>query len=346
MASPDFLPDEAATDSADISAIDEPVDDITAPRARANEYQILAMYKFVSPKIPQDELKPLQQEIERECRAAHARGCILVASEGINGTICYPSSSSSLFHYFQRKFPGLRFRVSHCSKSVFTRLKVKLKAEIVTLSCDIDPTKQVGKYVPPCEWNALLKDPDCLVIDTRNDYEVRVGTFQNAVNPHTHHFKEFPEWMQQQAKRSKPPKSIAMFCTGGIRCEKATSLALASQVFPPDIPIYHLEGGILGYLDEVPKEDSLYSGECYVFDQRVAVSHGLVPTTRYTQCHACRNPLLWQDTERDDFQEGVSCRYCIDSITEKQKRRLEERQRQMELSEKLGTPHLYDPKEV
>lgn len=219
MASPDCLP--AATNSADVSVTDDTITD-DARQARANEYQILALYKFVSPKIPQDELKPLQQEIETECRAAHARGCILVASEGINGTICYPSSSptsASLLDYFQRKFPGLKFRISHCSKSVFTRLKIKLKAEIVTLSCDIDPTKQVGKYVPPREWNALLKDPDCLVIDTRNDYEVRVGTFQNAVNPHTHNFKEFPEWLeQQQVKRSKPPKSIAMFCTGGAFC--------------------------------------------------------------------------------------------------------------------------------
>jgi UPF0176 protein len=346
MASPDNF-DPAATNSADIDirATDKPTTD--APQTRANEYQILALYNFVSPKIPQDELKPLQQEIETECRAAHARGCILVASEGINGTICYPTSSASLFNYFQLKFPGLRFRISHYNKPVFTRLKVKLKPEIVTLSCDIDPTKQVGTHVPPREWNALLKDPECLVIDTRNDYEVRVGTFMNAVNPHTHNFKEFPEWMmKQQASSGKPFKSIAMFCTGGIRCEKATSLAIATQAFPSEIPIYHLEGGILAYLDEVPRKESLYIGECYVFDKRISVSHGLIPTTQFTQCHACRSPILWEDTERDDFKEGVSCRYCIDSITDKQRRRLEERQRQMELSEKLGTPHLYDPKEV
>lgn len=308
-------------------------------------YQILALYKFVTPKIPQEELKPLQQEIETECRNAHARGCILVAPEGVNGTICYPQDDQVLLNFFQEKFPGLRFRVSFDNRPVFTRLKIKIKQEIVTLSCDIDPTQRVGTYVPPGpEWNKLLQDPDCLVIDTRNEYEVRVGTFQNAVNPHTQNFKELPEWMEQQAQQQKP-KSIAMFCTGGIRCEKATSLALASNVFP-NVPVRHLEGGILGYLDTVSEQESLYQGECYVFDQRVAVTHGLVPTTKYTQCHACRNPLLWQDKERDDYVEGVSCRYCVDSITEKKRMRQEERQRQIELAEKLGTPHLYDPKEA
>jgi len=321
-----------------------PMDSLASP-SDAPIYQILALYKFVAPKLPQKELKSLQQEIEAKCRDAHARGCILVACEGINGTICYPQEKENLLEYFLAKFPGLRHRISYDSRPVFTRLKIKIKPEIVTLSCDIDPTQQVGTYIPPGPgWNTLLQNPDCLVIDTRNDYEVRLGTFQNAVNPRTHNFKEFPEWLAEQAETNKP-KSIAMFCTGGIRCEKATSLALASEVFQ-DTPIYHLEGGILAYLDQVPEQESQFEGECYVFDQRVAVTHGLLPTTKYTQCHACRNPLLWEDLQRDDYEEGMSCRYCINDITDKKRKRFSDRQKQIELSEKLGTPHLYDPKET
>ena len=315
------------------------------PSGSEQRHQILALYKFVSPKIPQEDLKPLQQEIESTCRSAHARGCILVACEGVNGTVCYPKNDS-LLEFFLSKFPGLCYRVSYGNRPVFTRLKIKIKPEIVTLSCDIDPTQRVGTYVPPGpEWNRLLQDPDCLVIDTRNEYEYRVGTFQNAVNPHTTNFKEFPGWLSQQAAKENTPKAIAMFCTGGIRCEKATSLALTSKAFP-GIPVYHLEGGILAYLDQVPQQESLFEGECYVFDQRVAVTHGLLPSTRYTQCHACRNPLLWEDKERDDYEEGMSCRYCIDIMTDKKRKRFAERQKQIDLSEKLGTPHLYDPKEL
>lgn len=319
--------------------------DTTQASPDAPRYQILALYKFVSPKLPHDQIKPLQQEIEATCRTAHARGCILVAAEGINGTICYPESDS-LLQYFLSKFPSLQYRISYDTRPVFYRLKIKIKPEIVTLSCDIDPTQRVGTYVAPGpEWNKLLQDPDCLVIDTRNDYEVRVGTFQNAVNPHTDNFKEFPDFLQQQSQaRQQKPKSIAMFCTGGIRCEKATSLALASQAFP-DTPIYLLQGGILAYLDEVPPHESLFEGECYVFDQRVAVTHGLQPTCTYTQCHACRNPITYEDKERDDYEDGVSCRYCIQKVTEKRRRRLQERQRQVELSNKHGFPHMYDPKE-
>jgi UPF0176 protein len=308
-------------------------------------YQILALYTFVSPRFAQDQLKPLQQELETKCRNAKARGCILVATEGVNGTICYPDDQGDLLDFLRKKFPGLRYRVSFDNRPVFARLKIKIKQEIVTLSCYIDPTKRVGTYyVPPGpEWNKLLHDPDCMVVDTRNEYEVRLGTFHNAMNPHTQNFKEFPEWLSRQAE-TKKPKSIAMFCTGGIRCEKATSLALISEVFP-DIPIYHLEGGILGYLDQVPHEQSLFEGECYVFDKRVAVTHGLHPSKRYAQCHACRNPLTWEDKEREDYEEGLQCRYCATKITDKQRERFRDRQIQIELANKLGTPHMYDPKE-
>ena len=320
-----------------------PNGDAMDPTSNDSRFQILALYKFVTPKIPREDLKPLQQEIETKCRDAKARGCILVASEGVNGTICYPENGD-LLDFFLRKFPGLRFRVSFDNRPVFTRLKIKIKPEIVTLSCNVDPNECVGTYVPPGpEWNKLLQDADCLVIDTRNDYEVRVGTFHNAVNPHTHNFREFPEFLQKQAQ-SQTFKSIAMFCTGGIRCEKATSLALVSDAFP-DTPIYHLEGGILAYLDRVPPHESLFEGECYVFDKRVAVTHGLLPTTTYTQCHACRSPLLPEDKDHDDFEEGISCRYCVDNVTDRKRMRFGERQKQVELSDKLGTPHMYDPKE-
>lgn len=309
-------------------------------------YQILALYKFVTPRFAQEHLKPLQQELETKCRHARARGCIVVAREGVNGTICYPNDQGGLLDFLHDKFPGLRCRVSFDSRSSFARLKIKIKQEIVTLSCDraCDPTERVGTYVPPGpEWNKLLQDPDCMVIDTRNEYEVRLGTFRNAMNPRTQNFKQFPEWLSRQVETSKP-KSIAMFCTGGIRCEKATSLALASKVFP-GTPIYHLEGGILGYLDQVPKEESLFEGECYVFDKRVAVTHGLHPSKRYTQCHACRNPLTWEEKEREDYEEGLQCRYCAAKITDKQRERFRDRQKQCELANKLGTPHMHDPKE-
>jgi UPF0176 protein len=324
-------------------------------------YQILALYKFVTPKFAQEQLKPLQQELETKCRHARVRGCIVVAPEGVNGTICYPNDDHGgllLLDFLRDKFPGLRCRLSSDSRSSFARLKIKIKHEIVTLlssSCDddedddggacCDPTERVGTYVPPGpEWNQLLQDPDCMVIDARNEYEVRLGTFRNAMNPRTQNFKQFPEWLSRQVETANP-KSVAMFCTGGIRCEKATSLALASKVFPDDTPIYHLEGGILGYLDQVPEEESLFEGECYVFDKRVAVTHGLRPSKRYTQCHACRNPLTWEEKEREDYEEGLQCRYCATKITDKQRERFRDRQKQCELASKLGTPHMHDPKE-
>ena len=307
-------------------------------------YQILALYTFVTPKFPPEQLKPLQLELYTKCRNAKARGCILVAPEGVNGTICYPDDKEDLLGFFQNKFSNLRYRVSFDNRSVFARLKIKIKPEIVTLSRDIDPTKFVGTYMPPGpEWNKLLQDPDCMVIDTRNEYEVRLGTFQNAINPHTRNFTEFPKWLSQQAQ-TKRPKSIAMFCTGGIRCEKVTSLALASGLFP-DTPIYHLEGGILGYLDLVPLQETLFEGECYVFDQRVAVTHGLHPSEIYTQCYACRSPLTPEDKEREDYEEGLKCRYCVSTLTDKQRQRFRDRQKQIELAKKEGTPHMHDPTE-
>ncbi|KAL3929935.1 MAG: hypothetical protein SGBAC_011990 [Bacillariaceae sp.] len=314
-------------------------------------HRILALYKFTP--LPKDNLKELQQELEKELRKFGARGTLLVATEGINGTVCYPFPPSTdekdpVYEYLQSKFDNkLRTRISSYDKAVFARLKIKLKSEIVTMhQDDVHPTEEsVGTYVGPEKWNELLKDPECMVIDTRNEYEIDVGTFQDAVNPHTQSFVEFPDWMKKNISGEKAPKKIAMFCTGGIRCEKATNSAL--KMAPKDVPVYHLEGGILNYLDSVKPEDSLYNGECYVFDQRVAVSYGLKPSEKYsTSCHACRHPLCAEDLEHKDFVEGLSCQWCVDKITDKQRERFAQRQKQIDLAKKNGTLHIHDPKEV
>jgi UPF0176 protein len=340
------------------------------------EYRVLALYKFVKPKISRETLARLQSEIEAECQQHRAKGTLLLAEEGINGTICYPFdngaySQDTLLAFLQGKFVNsLRTRLSTSDRPVFARLKIKIKREIVTMhlqdgddnseminskesssaaacsSCmSCDPSESVGEYVKPQDWNQLLLDPDTWVIDTRNEYEIDVGTFRNAINPHTQSFVEFPDWMKdhltvavasadngaQPPSTTSRPKKIAMFCTGGIRCEKATSACL--QLVPKDVPVYHLEGGILAYLNDIPPEDSLFDGDCYVFDQRVAVTYGLKPSTTYQQsCHGCRHPLSTEDVKRDDFVQGVSCRYCTNLLTERKQERYIARQRQIELA--------------
>jgi UPF0176 protein len=266
-----------------------------------------------------------------------------VAPEGINGTICYPleGNHDGLLFYFRQTFPDVKTRISSDARNVFARLKIKIKPEIVTMAGrQVDPTQQAGEYVKPQDWNNVLTDPDCVIIDTRNDFEINVGTFVNAVNPQTTTFSDFPLWFE--TTMTTPPKRIGMFCTGGIRCEKSTSMA--KERFP-NTPIYHLQGGILAYLDAVPEHESLFQGECYVFDQRVAVTHGLQPSVTYTICHACRHPLSVADRTHVDYREGLSCSYCVSTITDKQRQRFEERQRQLELAQENGTCHIYDPKE-
>lgn len=305
-------------------------------------FRILAMYKFVTPLFCAEQLISLQSDIERNCRQHHARGCILLAPEGLNGTICYPRNSEhdSLFHYFELEFPGLKARLSCDSRQVFARIKVKIKSEIVTMAGrHVDPTQQAGEYVEPCNWNRLLNDPDCLIIDARNNFEVSVGSFANSINPTTTCFSDFPKWFETNVTA---PKSIGMYCTGGIRCEKSTSIA---REHFPNTPIFHLEGGILAYLDTIPESESMFFGECFVFDQRVAVTHGLKPSSEFTLCHACRHPLSVVDREHHDYREGLSCSYCIFTVTDKQRQRFEQRQRQVDLSQKNGRFHIHDPKE-
>jgi len=306
-------------------------------------YCILALYKFVSPKLSRETVEKLKNDLETVLRKHAVRGNLLLATEGINGTICYPREHyRTVLAELQHRFPHLRIRLSYSTTSVFRRLKIRIKNEIVTMGCEhhVDPTQQVGTYVPPGpDWDRLLQDPDCLVVDARNDYEVQIGSFHNAVNPHTQSFTELPAWLHYEIQNRKP-KKIAMFCTGGIRCEKATSKCLESY----KLPVYHLEGGILAYLDTVPQEESLFHGECFVFDQRVAVTHGLQASQEYITCYACRHPLNSSDrAQNSNYQPGLCCPYCVDESRRRQ--RYEDRQKQVELSQQAGVPHMHDPRE-
>lgn len=315
-------------------------------------HRVLALYKFVEPKLPADSLKELQSELQRTCQKYGAKGTLLLAQEGINGTVCYPfpvdqSDEDPVLEYLQSKFDhGLRIRISQANFSVFPRMKVKIKSEIVTLHrSDCDPTESKGVYVKPEQWNDLLNDPECLVVDTRNEYEIHVGTFRNAINPHTQNFVEFPDWMKQHVAGENAPKKIAMFCTGGIRCEKATNAC--QKLVPPDTPVYHLEGGILNYLESIQQEESLFDGDCYVFDQRVAVTYGNQPSTKFTDsCKACRHPLAKDDMESEDYVEGLSCSWCVERLTEKQRERFASRQRQVELARERGVEEFFDPQQM
>lgn len=334
-------------------------------------YCIIALYHFLTSKQSNEAVEVLRDEIVNFLNVREACGCLLLATEGINGTICLPDEhSADTKAFFLKKYPDLRLRVSfHPTENVFYRLKVKIKPEIVTMGVPTDlsdPSRQVGSYVESKEeWDKLLKDPECLVIDTRNVYECQVGTFHRAVNPMTDSFVEFPEWLKDQmitqgwiesSDHKKYPKfdsssekprwnKVAMFCTGGIRCEKATSYCVKllndakkekgnENIVMPSI--YHLKGGILSYLAEAPSENSLFKGECYVFDRRTSVAHGLTPSSLYTTCHACRQPLDAKDRQHPDFTLGVSCHACVKARSD-EKGRYEERQRQMEL---CGEEHL------
>jgi UPF0176 protein len=419
------------------------------PTPALSSYCILAFYKFVETHIePSKELPDVRAELESVFIRHFARGAVLLASEGINGTVCYPldnkntnnnnkNDTDAVLEYLTTTFVGIRTRVSWSPSPVFTRLRIRIKTEIVTMGKVLLPTAEgdndsdngsssdinddsyraceaststclrqsPGEYVPADQWNALVQDPSVLVIDTRNEYEIAVGTFQNAVNPHTESFLEFPAWLdaylsekQQQQQQQQhagdgihpPITGIAMFCTGGIRCEKATSycrqvlaekksVSTASSVSTststvssqqeqqsdinanPDtksnssatastttsnntiLPVYHLEGGILAYLDTVPQEESLFEGDCFVFDQRIAVQTGLHPAPNYASCHACRAVLRPVDLASPQYEDGISCPACWDSRSERQER-YRERQLQMTLSTLKGIPHLHDGK--
>ncbi len=295
---------------------------------------VCALYHFVT----LDDYAALQAPLLRVMQQHAVKGTLLLAREGINGTIAGTRSGIDAVLAWLKTDPRLRdldHKESFDATIPFYRSKVKLKKEIVTMGIEgIDPRRKVGTHVEPKDWNALISAPDVLLIDTRNEYEVELGTFKGAVNPHTESFREFPDYVKQHLDPAKHTK-IAMFCTGGIRCEKSTAY-LKERGFGE---VYHLKGGILKYLEDVPETSSLWQGECFVFDNRVAVNHALEKGT-YDQCHACRLPITEADKQSTDYERGVSCPRCYGTHSAEDLRNLRERQRQVELAVARGEQHL------
>lgn len=309
------------------------------PRSCNDEkYIIASFYKFV----PIRNLEKLQNTLYHICWELGISGTVLLADEGINGTIAGTRNSiKDLYQWFcdQPNLNQLQIKYSEDTSIPFHRLKVRIKKEIVTMGKPgIDPTSDVGTYVDPLDWNLLLKEDNTVVIDTRNYYEVEIGTFDKALNPGTNSFREFPAWVSGTLEKmpdiTKESK-IAMFCTGGIRCEKATSY-LKDRGYKN---VFHLEGGILKYFEDVSDEENLWNGECFVFDNRVSLKKDLKPG-EYLMCHACRMPLAQKDLESKKYSPGVHCPKCFGTHTEKQVKRFKDRQRQMELSNLRGEKHL------
>ncbi len=298
---------------------------------------VCALYKFAA--LP--DYAELREPLLSHCQQHDLKGTILLAAEGINGTVAGSRHGiDSLLAWLtsEPRLAELEHKESFDHSAPFYRMKVKLKKEIVSMGvAGIDPNEQVGTYVDPQDWNALLQDPDVLVLDTRNDYEVGIGSFEGAVNPGTTTFRQFPDYVQQQHDPAKQ-KKVAMFCTGGIRCEKASAYML-KQGFEE---VYHLKGGILKYLETVPSEESLWQGECFVFDNRVAVDQDL-NKGQYDQCHGCRHPITEADKNSPHYQPGVACPQCYDQLTGDQKARFAERHKQMQLAAQRGEQHIGAP---
>jgi UPF0176 protein len=295
---------------------------------------IAALYKFVRLEDPAAVRGPLA----KLCCAQGVKGTLLLAREGINGTIAGSRDGIDAVLAHIRALPGcaqLEHKESFATDMPFHRMKVRLKREIVTMGVDdIDPNLITGTYVEPEDWNALISDPDTVVIDTRNDYEHAIGTFEGAIDPDTRSFSEFPDWFRSKHNEFAG-KKIAMFCTGGIRCEKST--AFARQAGADEV--YHLKGGILKYLELIPREQSKWHGGCFVFDERVSVGHGLEPDG-HALCRACRMPLKPEDLSHAHYEEGVSCHNCHDSRTDDDRARYRERHRQVKLAQQRGQKHV------
>ncbi len=295
---------------------------------------VAALYNFIS--IP--DTKGLQPLLIDLCTKHKIKGTLLLANEGINGTVASSREGIDALKDFliaHDFFEGMEYKESHSDNMPFYRMKVRLKKEIVTLGVEgVDPTRKVGKYVSPKEWDDLLQDPDVLLIDTRNDYEVEMGTFKNALNPNTKTFREFPEFIEKNLE-GQTNKKVAMFCTGGIRCEKASSYML-SKGFEE---VYHLKGGILKYLEETPVDQSLWEGECFVFDHRVGIKHGL-ELGEYKLCHGCRNPIFKEEESSPLYERGVSCSKCYDATSNEKKVSYRQRQRQIDIAKTQGRQHL------
>ena len=301
-------------------------------------FRVAALYRFTR----FDDCVAMRAPLDLLCRAMHIRGSLLLAPEGINGTIAGSDHGIECVLDHIRTLPGcaeLDVKLSTASQMPFHRMKVRIKREIVTMGQpDIDPLQSVGTYVEPKDWNGLIADPDTIVIDTRNDYEVQVGTFKGAINPGTKSFGEFPEWFRKERDRllgnGQSPK-VAMFCTGGIRCEKSTAFLKQEGV----ADVYHLKGGILKYLEDVAAENSLWQGECFVFDQRTTIGHGLVEGD-YSTCYACRRPVDQAARQSPLYEAGVSCPHCHAERTDQQRASNRERHRQAKLAASRGQAHI------
>jgi UPF0176 protein len=298
------------------------------------QYVVCALYHFVI----LEDFESLKQPLLNVMEKNQIKGTVLVAREGINGTVSGSREGIDAFLKWLKsdpRFNGLVAKESFDKEQPFYRTKVKLKKEIVTMGVEnIDPKEIVGTYIKPNQWNQLISEDDVVVVDTRNDYETAIGSFENALTPETTTFREFPKYVAENLD-PKQHKKVAMFCTGGIRCEKSTAY-LKQQGFEE---VYHLEGGILKYLEEVPEAESMWQGECFVFDNRVAVNHQLEKGS-YDQCFACRMPLSEQQLQHSDYQKGVSCHYCINDTDKATKAKFEERQKQITLAKQRGEVHL------
>ena len=294
------------------------------------KYKIVSLYSFFP--FQEDLILELKYKLLNLENKNDLTGLLVFAREGINGTICAETNVIEIVINLLTKYTdsrNLNIKVNFSNKKVFKKLKIKLKKEIVTMGVPkINPSQDNGNYIDSDNWNKLIKNQNTIVIDTRNHYEVSIGTFQNAINPNTKNFKEFPKWVDDHLDshlENKHSPNIAMFCTGGIRCEKATSL-LKNKGYEN---IYHLKGGILQYLDDMPEEKILFEGECFVFDKRVALDHQLEKGS-YSICHACGMPISIQDQKRREFREGIQCHFCINQFTDDDRKRFEERQKQID----------------
>jgi len=297
-------------------------------------YCVAALYHFTR----LTDYERLREPLQNMCEMLGIKGTLLLAYEGINGTIAGPDKEIGQLLSFLKADPRLatlEHKESRAKKMPFYRMKTRLKREIVTMGIDgIDPNEIVGTYVDPKDWNELISDPDVVLIDTRNDYEVEIGTFKGALNPDTQSFREFPKWVEGNRDKLNKPK-VAMFCTGGIRCEKASSFMKLNGFDD----VYHLKGGILKYLETQAETESLWEGDCFVFDQRVAVKHGL-KQGEYDQCYACRYPLTDEEKISPHYIKGVSCARCYDKMSAGQRERFAQRQKQIELAKTRGDVHL------
>ncbi|MCI5095096.1 MAG: rhodanese-related sulfurtransferase [Rhodobacteraceae bacterium] len=300
-------------------------------------YTIAALYHFARFDTP-EAIKPALLDL---CVANKVHGTLLLAKEGINGTIAGPRSGIDAVIAHIKALPGcsgLEWKEATSEQPPFNRMKVRIKREIVTMGQpDVDPRARVGNYVEPEDWNDLIRSEDVVLIDTRNDYEVAIGTFEGAIDPQTESFRDFPAWWEENRERFHN-KRVAMFCTGGIRCEKSTNYLLGQGVED----VYHLKGGILRYLEETPRDQSTWQGECFVFDNRVSVGHGLQEGP-HILCHGCRRPILPEDSTRPEYEEGVSCHLCVEETSDADKARFRERQKQIRLARERGAEHLRQP---